>query len=332
MSRPSRESIRRVLAERYEKVAITLVDNMSDLLQLVKRKPDLVFLGMKFINAPNTNNPNSATRLWISDYLDSHGIAYTGSSGAAVEMECIKSYGKQQVIEAGLTTSPYLVISKNDVELANTATIPFPLFVKPTDLGGGTGIDSSSIVHNKQQLATKLANITQKHDSDALIEKYLSGREFSVSVLKKEDEAGYDVMPIELIANADENGARILTNAIKEQDSEYSTVSIDAVTRQKVCDLAIDVFQALQARDYGRIDVRLDGEGTPQFLEANLVPSLKNSPGNYFPKACAGHIGLDYQAMILQLARLGLQRVKAEDAIGVEASYSGPVQFALNHN
>ncbi|MCA1768178.1 MAG: hypothetical protein LC639_08310, partial [Idiomarina sp.] len=222
------------------------------------------------------------------------------------------------------------VIFRDDSSVINNLKIPFPLFVKPTDRGGGLGIDSGSFVQDEWQLIKKLSNITKKHQSDALIEQYLPGREFSVSILKKENEPGYHVMPIELMTDPDRNGIRILTSKIKEQNSEKSTVHIDNVTRKRVCDLALDVFQALGARDYGRIDVRLDDDGYANFLEANLVPSLKNSPGNYFPKACKGTIGLDYNEMILLLARLGLQRNNTEEVCLPEFSNSISAQLASN--
>jgi len=63
----------------------------------------------------------------------------------------------------------------------------------------------------------------------------------------------------------------------------------------------------LGARDYGRIDIRLDATGTPHFLEANLIPSLISGYGS-FPKACVMNIGLEYEPMIMRIANLGLSR------------------------
>ncbi len=53
------------------------------------------------------------------------------------------------------------------------------------------------------------------------------------------------------------------------------------------------------------IDIRLDKVGTPQFLEANLIPSLINGYGN-FPKSCLLNSGLDYEEIILAITALGM--------------------------
>ena len=79
----------------------------------------------------------------------------------------------------------------------------------------------------------------------------------------------------------------------------------DTRLRSEVCQLALDSFSALGGRDYGRIDIRLNRNGEPQFLEANLIPSIIDGYGS-FPKACQINLGLDYESMVLQIVRLGL--------------------------
>jgi D-alanine-D-alanine ligase len=114
-------------------------------------------------------------------------------------------------------------------------------------------------------------------------------------------------MPIELIAPPDKRGARILSGQVKSANTEQVIEVTDAIIKAKVTTLATNVFYALGARDYGRIDIRLDAHGTPHFLEANLIPSLISDYGS-FPRACMLNIGLDYEPMILSIVRLGLAR------------------------
>jgi D-alanine-D-alanine ligase len=185
--------------------------------------------------------------------------------------------------------------------------LDFPLFIKPTDRGGGLGVDSDSVVHGFDQLRTKVHSITTTFRSDALIEEYLPGREFSVAILKYKNSAGYLAMPIELVAPADKNGSRLLSGQVKSENVEQVLEVTDTIVRSKVITLALAVFDALGARDYGRIDIRLDNNGTPHFLEANLIPSLISGYGS-FPKACLLNIGLDYEPMIMTIANLALAR------------------------
>ena len=94
-------------------------------------------------------------------------------------------------------------------------------------------------------------------------------------------------------------------------DTESHMKLADAGLAAKVNTLAINAFRALGANDYGRIDIRLDDSGTPHFLEANLLPSLRDNYGNYFPRACVIYRNLAYEPMILQIADLAFSRDNA---------------------
>lgn len=297
----------KVLAEYYVRVGITMINNLSDLEALVALKPDLVFLGMEFVPTDPNLGPEDPNKIWITSYLDDHDIAYTGSSQTAHELARNKPMAKQQVLDAGLTTSEFFVVAPNQVNPSHNVPLTYPLFIKPTNRGGGAGIDSKSVVNTSFELDAKVASIAKKFRSDSLVEKYLDGREFSVAILKQEYSAEYSVMPLELIAPQDEYGARILSARIKSADTERFLEVTDEDIKHRISTLAIDVFHALGARDYGRIDIRMDKLGTPYFLEANLIPSLLKGYGN-FPKACMLNMDLDYESMLLSIVRLALRR------------------------
>ena len=165
--------------------------------------------------------------------------------------------------------------------------------------------------------------------ADALVEEYLPGREFSVAILKDEDTTAFQVMPIELIAPADSYGARLLSGQVKMSNSEQVLQVIDEAIKSKVTKLALDAFYTLGARDYGRIDIRLDAEGVPHFLEANLIPSLISGYGS-FPKACKLNIGLEYGPMILRIAQLGLSRIRSDIDYILETAITNDPVFSVS--
>jgi D-alanine-D-alanine ligase len=314
MSKESRDAIRAVLAKHYTKVGITIVNDMDDLAKLVRKKPDLVFLGMKFVPRNPHLGSHDPQKIWLAHYLGSHGIAYTGSGHEAHNIELDKPQAKQRVLESGLKTSQYMVARIGDAPITENSVFGYPLFVKPTNRGGGLGIDSNSVVRNYAALQSKIASIFADLHSDALIEKYLSGREFSVAILKDELTSEYTAMPLELVAAQDDNGSRLLSAEVKSSNAEVVSMVTDQVIKTRVCSLATDVFHALGGRDYGRIDIRLDEFGEAHFLEANLLPSLISGYGS-FPKACDMNIGLGYEEMINRIVRLGLARVADEPSV-----------------
>jgi D-alanine-D-alanine ligase len=307
MSQKSRDAVFTVLTKHYSRVGITIVNNLSDLEALVARKPDLVFLGMKFVPLNPALGQQDPNKIWLTKYFDEHGITYTGSSQEAHELELNKPQAKQRVLDAELMTSPFRVVKQNQQPIREDTYLTYPLFVKPANRGGGLGVDIRSVVYDFEQLQSKIHSITVDFQSDSLLEEYLPGREFSVAILKDEYLDKFYIMPIELVVQPNEHGARIIGGETKSSNTELVLEVADLTIRSKVNMLAINVFHALGARDYGRIDIRLDENGTPHFLEANLLPSVISGYGS-FPKACLLNINLDYEPMILSIVRLALKR------------------------
>jgi D-alanine-D-alanine ligase len=308
MSQLSSDAVLKVLTKSYKRVGITIINDLVDLNALVSLKPDLVFLGLEFIYKEKFVGFNDGHRIWVSEYLDDHNISYTGSNKFAHQLGRNKSLAKQRAIDFGLNTSPFYVVKQDEkIKPENFRNLKFPLFIKPLDLGGGIGIDDQSIVNDFRQLESKINSISIKFFSDSLVEEYLSGREFSVAILMEDQSSEYMVMPIELVAPPNKDGNRILGSDTKKTDSEQAIRIIDELITSSISELAIDVFHVLGGRDYGRIDIRLNEFGIPQFLEANLIPSLIDGYGS-FPKACLLNIGLEHESMILRIASLGLLR------------------------
>lgn len=306
MSSASRLAAQAALAAVYTDVRICLVDDLVDLKELVERKPDLVFLGMKYLPRNPALGRQDDKRIWLSQFLDEHGIAYTGSATAAHAIEEDKPQAKHLAQSSGLATADFFVVKRSDNPADSEHQLAYPLFVKPTDRGGGMGVDDASLARNQKELASKIIQISGLR-SDSLVEQYLPGREFSVAILKNEVSGELEVMPIEISAPPNANGERILGHAIKTADHEQVLSVIDDDLKQQLCVLAQGIFLAIGGRDYGRIDIRLSAEGVPNFLEANLLPSLIDGYGN-FPKACVLNINLSYPDMLAQIVRLGLAR------------------------
>lgn len=306
MSRESCDAVLTVLSKHYASVRVSVVNDLSELEAIVARDPDLVFLGMEFIPVNPSLGWQDPNKIWLTTYFDEHDITYTGSSQAAHYLERNKPLAKQRALESGLKTAPFCIIKHDQSTGSRNMPLTFPVFIKPANRGGGLGIDSDSLVYNFKQLLAKVSSITSLH-SDSLVEEYLSGREFSVAILKDKHSAEFAVMPIELIAPLDKNEARILSSKVKSSNTEQAIEVTDKIIKSKVTTLALNVFHALGARDYGRIDIRLDRNGEPHFLEANLLPSLISGYGS-FPKACMLNLNLDHESMIMRIAKLGLAR------------------------
>jgi D-alanine-D-alanine ligase len=159
------------------------------------------------------------------------------------------------------------------------------------------------------------------------VESYLPGREFSVALLEYMDSDKLLAMPVELITEPNAQGDSILGQTVKSEDTEHVVAVTDLALRGQLSKFAKSVFRALGARDYGRIDIRLDAHGQPQFLEANLIPGLaKHDFVSYFTAACEINQAMSYDVMILELVALCLDRYIAPDEeLEIEATMLEPV-------
>lgn len=319
LSEESCIAIMRVLAKNYSKVGVSIVDKLSDLDSLIKNSPDLVFLGMKYVPNDITKPISDDNITWLSDYFDVHDIAYTGSGSLAHKRELNKPLAKQLAHDANLNTPAYKLLKYSKPVSEAELTLKYPVFIKPSNSGGGVGIDCNSVVQNFDELIEQVKSLNGHIKSDLLVEEYLSGREFSVAIIKDEYSPNYQVLPIELIAPADQFGKRILSRSVKSSNAEQALKVSDSHINYEVAKLALAVFNVLGGQDYGRIDIRLDANEIPHFLEANLLPSLISGYGS-FPKACALIIGLDYESMIIRIVNLGLKRSLSYESNELDAT------------
>ncbi len=309
MSGDSRRSIAAVLREKYTNVGITVVNNIADLEALVAKKPDLVVLGMKLVLLDPEMEYDDSRKVWLSDYLEQHGIEFTGSGTDALTLEFNKQDAKQQVIDSGLESSSYFISTQVRPRFRHTLT--FPLFVKPSNRGDSKGIDEHSVVNTQSELEAKIRTIHSEFESDALIEEYLPGREFSVAVVRQPGTDKLSAMPVEIVPDADVNGNRFLSAATKKADTEQVLAVDDLELKKALTMLAKGVFIALGSRDYGRIDLRLDGTGKPSFIEANLMPGLSNH--GYLTRCFSINENISYEDMILAIVSLALERAVNTD-------------------
>lgn len=308
MSAPSRQAIAGVLRKRYDNVIITLVDTQNDLDELVSRRPDMVFLGVKYVPRDPRQTLQSPNKIWVSHYLTQHSLIHTGSPHHAHELDINKSLAKAKLKQVGLATADYIVAPQGCTLSSAHVPLEYPLFVKPANRGGGLGIDGDSVVRSFPELAHKVDFICDELGSDALIEQYLPGREFSVAILRNPGAQSYQVVPVELIAEADRKGQRILGEKAKSANKEKVLELQPGFLRRSVSQLALRSFKELGGRDYGRIDIRLDIHDKPHFLEANLLPSLISDYGT-FPKACKLGLGLSYPEVIETIVQLAGERL-----------------------
>ena len=288
--------ILKILSKRYTDVSITKIDNKKDLDRLLKRKPDLVFSGVKYFNFNDK-------KVWLNDCLEAYDIPYIASSRTALDNESDKNLAKKLVLKAKIKTADFFVTEPEQHQHESSIPISFPLFIKPVKGGDSRGIDSNSIAYNFSSFKKKVLEIKTKHNLSSLVETYLPGKEYSVGIFQDSINGTLRAMPIEIIIKKNINGHCILDFDVKKDDEEKVIAVTNKKILKKLSKLAKKAFKALGGKSLGRIDIKMNHQGVPHFMEANLMPGLRKG---YFYRSCLLNLDMNYDDMIFNIANTGL--------------------------
>jgi D-alanine-D-alanine ligase len=235
--------------------------------------------------------------------LDAWNIPYVFSDGLVMALTLHKGHTKRIIRDAGIPTAPFCEI--RDEEETEKVNLPFPLFLKPVAEGTGKGISSLSKVNNKEELRVTAAYLLKQFGQPVLVETYLPGREFTVGIAGngKETEA-LGVMEIVFVASD-----TIYSMEVKENYEELVRYRVPEKEAADACiRVALEAWKILGCVDGGRVDVRMDEKGIPNFIEVNPLAGL-NPVHSDLPILCRLN-GIDYEILMDKIIIAALKRNK----------------------
>ncbi len=284
------------------KVLLSVCETRQDLENVVSRRPDLVIPAVKYVI-------NQDDDIWLSDFFSRKGVHYTGSSREVLEFDSNKVLAKTHLMNKGISTAKYFLAVPGEYKTETELPFAFPLFLKPLNAANGNGIDDLSFVSSFNEYEAKVTALYNSFQQPILVEEYLDGREYTVALITDNDKK-LIVSAVELVPPISSNGLRILGAKAKKDDSEKMIMIDNDGIKQRVSALAIEAFNALGVRDFGRIDIKSNAHGDLFFMEANLVPGMTFG-SSYFPQASELTNGLNYQAVVDRILRGGIARAKS---------------------
>jgi D-alanine-D-alanine ligase len=210
-----------------------------------------------------------------------------------------KAMTKRVIRDAGLSTAPFIEVAPGDDAVA----VPFepPYFVKPVAEGTGKGVSIRSIVTRIEDLEAVCAQLMARYRQPVLVERYLSGREFTVGIVGTGREAEV-IGTIEVVLKAGaEQGAYSYVNKARFQELvEYRLVDPLADPLGKDVEaLGLQAYRVLGCRDAGRVDIRCDGQDVPHFIEINPLAGIHPEHSD-LPIICSRR-GISYQSLIQRI-------------------------------
>jgi len=247
------------------------------------------------------------TEAMVADILCGLGIPFTGNPPSTLSLALDKAKAKAVLESDGVRTPKYQSLSPENMYLFH---LNFPCIVKPLGEDASHGVSEESVVSNIDQLEKQVAKISQLFGGNTIVEEFLEGREFNVTVLGNKEPITLPVA--EMIYYLPPELPKLLTFAAKwQEESLYykgtratCPAEIGEQEREQISQTALSAFKLLGCRGYARVDMRLDAEEVPNVLEVNPNPDI--SPG-YGAARQAKAAGMTYSQLIEKIVMFALE-------------------------
>jgi D-alanine-D-alanine ligase len=288
----------------HNPVFLRVDGSTASLLELAQAEADLIFNMVESFGGDDKLDFNFAA------YLELLKRKFTGSGSHALFLSQDKALAKKIFAFHGIHTPYFATVYRGRTD--HSHDIQFPVIVKPAREDGSIGIAFGAVCGTIKELMDRIDYIHAEFDTPALIEEYIEGRELYVGVLGNEKPEALPVVEMDL-SKLPEGTPKIAGSEVKwEEDTEaykktkaFLPDDLDEEVVQKLQSTAVQAFQTLQLRDYGRIDFRLAKDGTIHVLEVNPNPYLL--PSAEFAMA-AKKAGRSYSDLIGEIVDLALAR------------------------
>ncbi|EJZ9437307.1 D-alanine--D-alanine ligase [Escherichia coli] len=233
----------------------------------------------------------------LQGMLELMGLPYTGSGVMASALSMDKLRSKLLWQGAGLPVAPWVALTRAEFEkglidkqLAEISALGLPVIVKPSREGSSVGM-SKVVAENALQDALRLAF---QHDEEVLIEKWLSGPEFTVAILGEEILPSIRIQPSGTFYDYE-------AKYLSDETQYFCPAALEASQEANLQALVLKAWTTLGCKGWGRIDVMLDSDGQFYLLEANTSPGMTSH--SLVPMA-ARQAGMSFSQLVVRILEL----------------------------
>jgi D-alanine-D-alanine ligase len=241
----------------------------------------------------------------VQGLLELADLPYVGAGVLASAVSMDKELMKRVCMERMLPVVDYGTVTREKQDLDGIVErIPFPMFVKPANLGSSVGI---SKVRNREELETAV-RLAAEYDRKVIVERGILGRELECAVLG--NEAPLASLPCEILPSRDfydYEDKYLLDRAETKVPAELAAERTEELRR-----LAVECYRAVECEGMARVDFLLEAATDRLYInEINTIPGFTSI--SMYPKMWE-HSGIPFAALIDQLIELALERDRRKKA------------------
>jgi D-alanine-D-alanine ligase len=245
----------------------------------------------------------------VVSYLELLRMPYTGCNPRGLMLARDKALSKKLLAYHRIPVPDFVVYPLGRA-VRRPKRMSFPLIVKSLTDEASIGISQASVVDDDDKLKERVRFIHQTNGTDAIVERYIEGRELYVGLLGNQRVQVFPIWEMHF-EKMPEEARRIATDRVKWSSAYQKKHGIttaaaknlpESVTQgiQRMCKR---VYRTLGLSGYARIDLRMDEQGRTFVIEANPNPQL--AYGEDFAES-AEHAGIGYEALLQRIVNLGL--------------------------
>jgi D-alanine-D-alanine ligase len=245
----------------------------------------------------------------VVSYLELLRVPYTGCNPRGLMLARDKALSKTLMAYHRLPI-PEFAVFRVGRAVQRPKRLKFPLIVKSVTQESSIGISQASVVENEAALKERVRFIHHKIGTDAIVERYIDGRELYCGVIGNLKLQVFPVWELLFKKMSDENW-RIATERVKWSDTYQKKHGITSALAQELPEglseeiqkISKRVYRTLDLSGYARVDLRLDEDGKVYVLEANPNPQL--AYGEDFAES-AETSGVSYESLLQRIITTGL--------------------------
>jgi len=252
---------------------------------------------------------------YVPTVCETLGLPYTGSGPLTLALCLNKARAKEILLHYGIPTPRFQVMERADAPL--DPALRFPLIAKLLQEGSSMGLSENSVVDDEAALRRQVAHLIDAYHEPALVEEFIEGREFTIGILGNHPPRP---LPITEVVFSQPRGI-VLFDPDPEVVARFPELwgnYTQKTTHRGVCpapvspelqaaieETALRAYQALGCRDWCRMEMRLDAEGTLYVLELNPIAGIDAS---YWFARSAEVAGESYQEFVNEILDHALAR------------------------
>lgn len=272
----------------YETVLIDVNRDLAE--QLKEVKPDVAVIALHGQYGEDGS---------VQGMLEILGIPYTGPGVMASAVAMNKIYTKKILVYEGIPTPEFAVVNGRDAkpeELAKQilSKVQPPMVIKAANQGSSIGI---YFVFEEDDVI-KGVNECLKYENEILAERFIKGRELTVSVIGNSEPAALPILEIVSDSGVYDYHAKYTAGA-----SSHFVAQLSEQTAEEISDLAVRTYKAIGCKGLSRIDFFLSEDNKPYVIEVNTSPGMTAT--SLFPDA-AKAAGISFPDLIEKLITLAL--------------------------